>query len=189
MKNKSEVIFDKNTIEFVTVAAEFCSFLEKTNERSRDEFVNTALKFLPLLYLKASLISPCERMGIDELEQSVSEGDYEFIRTSVKQVMGSQDDYLEVFTPDIQYSEGALTCEISEDMADIYQDVRDFVEMFKTENNITMNDALVTCKEHFADYWGQKLVNSMRALHDAKYNQHDEEDNGKTQTGYADNDD
>lgn len=189
MKNRSEVIFDKNTIEFVTVAAEYCSFLEKTNEKCRDEFVDMALKLLPLLYLKASLIPLCERIGIDELEQSVSEDDYEFIRTSVKQVMGFQDDYLEVFTPDMQYSDGALTCEISEDMADIYQDVRDFVEMFKSENNITMNDALVICKEHFADYWGQKLVNSMRALHDVKYNQHGEEDNEATQTDYSDNDD
>lgn len=40
-----------------------------------------------------------------------------------------------------------------------------------------MNDSLAVCQEHFALYWGQKLVNTLRALHDVKYNQPDEEDN------------
>ena len=29
MEKYSQVIFDKNTVEFVTVAAEFCAFLER----------------------------------------------------------------------------------------------------------------------------------------------------------------
>ena len=27
------------------------------------------------------------------------------------------------------------------------------------------------CKENFKAYWGQKLVNTLRALHEVKYNQ------------------
>jgi hypothetical protein len=33
-----------------------------------------------------------------------------------------------------------------------------------------MNDSLVVCREHFEEYWGQRLVNTMRALHSVKYN-------------------
>lgn len=41
-----------------------------------------------------------------------------------------------------------------------------------------MNDSLAVCRENFALYWGQKLVNTLRALHDVKYNQpEDEEEN------------
>ena len=39
--------------------------------------------------------------------------------------------------------------------------------------NTTMNDSLYVCKEHFAEYWGQRLVNTMRALHGVKYNDND----------------
>lgn len=39
-----------------------------------------------------------------------------------------------------------------------------------------MNDALAICQENFALYWGQKLVNTLRALHDVKYAQADSED-------------
>ena len=63
---------------------------------------------------------------------------------------------------------------ISEDLADIYQDLKDFIGVFQSGLNVTMNDSLCVCKEHFAEFWGQRLVNTMRALHDVKYNSSDE---------------
>ena len=33
----------------------------------------------------------------------------------------------------------------------------------------TMNDALTVCREAFAEYWGQRVLNVMRALHEVKY--------------------
>ena len=56
MEKNTSAIYDKNTVEFVTVAAEFCGFLERTGEMKRRSFVDKALKLLPLLYLKASLL-------------------------------------------------------------------------------------------------------------------------------------
>ena len=66
MEKYSQVIFDKNTVEFVTVAAEYCAFLEQARSRRPLDFVETALKLLPLLYLKASLLPPCEPIGDEE---------------------------------------------------------------------------------------------------------------------------
>ena len=51
MEKESQTIFDKNVIEFVTVAAEFCAFLERAERMKRSDFVDTSLKILPLLYL------------------------------------------------------------------------------------------------------------------------------------------
>lgn len=45
MEKNSQVIFDKNSIEFVTVAAEFCGFLERARKAKRSAFVDTALKY------------------------------------------------------------------------------------------------------------------------------------------------
>ena len=42
MEKYSQVIFDKNTVEFVTVAAEYCGFLERTRDAKRGIFVDTA---------------------------------------------------------------------------------------------------------------------------------------------------
>jgi hypothetical protein len=54
---------------------------------------------------------------------------------------------------------------LSEDLADIYQDIKNFVSVFRLENPETMNDALYLCKENFKEYWGQRLTNAMRAFH------------------------
>ena len=170
MEQSSQVIFDKNSIEFVTVAAEYCVFIERTREVERKTFVDTALKILPLLYLKASLIPECEMIGEDDLEVFVTEDDYEYVRRSVAALLGPQDDYLEVFHPDMAYSDTPIKKCISEDLADIYQDLKDFIGVFQSGLNTTMNDSLCVCKEHFAEFWGQRLVNTMRALHDVKYN-------------------
>lgn len=176
MEQTSQVIFDKNSIEFVTVAAEYCGFIERARGAERKTFVDTALKILPLLYLKASLIPECELIGEEDLEVFVTEDDYEMVRRAVAHVMGPQDDYLEVFHPDMAYSDTPIKKCISEDLADIYQDLKDFICVFQLGMNATMNDSLCTCKEHFAEFWGQRLVNTMRALHDVKYNTSPDDD-------------
>ena len=176
MEQTSQVIFDKNSIEFVTVAAEYCAFIERSRGADRSSFVDTALKILPLLYLKASLIPECELMEEEPLEVFVTEDDYEGVRRAVADILGYKDDYLEVFLPDMAYSDTPIKKCISEDLADIYQDLKDFIGVFQLGMNTSMNDALSVCKEHFAEFWGQRLVNTMRALHDVKYNATDEAD-------------
>ena len=175
MEHTSQVIFDKNSIEFVTVAAEYCGFIERSRGASRKNFVDTALKILPLLYLKASLIPECELIGEGDLEVFVTEDDYEGVRRAIADVLGAQDDYLEVFLPEMAYSDTPIKKCISEDLADIYQDLKDFIGVFQLGLNVTMNDSLCVCKEHFAEFWGQRLVNTMRALHDVKYHSSEEE--------------
>ena len=188
MEPTSQVIFDKNSIEFVTVAAEYCGFIERSREVGKQSFVDTALKILPLLYLKASLIPECELMGEDDLETFVTEDDYEYVRRSIAKVMGAQDDYLEVFHPDMAYSDTPIKKCISEDLADIYQDLKDFISVFQLGLNVTMNDSLYVCKEHFAEFWGQRLVNTMRALHDVKYHTSDVDDEDADEPSAWDND-
>jgi hypothetical protein len=181
MDKNSQTIFDKNAIEFVTVAAEFCGFMERAGQTPKGQFVSTALKILPLLYLKASMIPPCERIGMFDPETFVTEADYELLRQRIAQLLGADDDYLEVFLPDMAYSDTPIKKCISEDLADIYQDLKDFICVFQLGLNETMNDSLVICREHFEEFWGQRLVNTMRALHSVKYNTPtDEEDDYRT---------
>ena len=164
MKKESQVIFDRNVVEFVTVAAEFCKFLEQTETMKRSVFVDTSLKILPLLYLKASMLPKCETIGDEALETFVTEETYEILRMNLAGILAEKDDYLDVFVSDMKYSDQPITKNISEDLADIYQDIRDFIFVFQLGLNETMNDSLAACQEHFALYWGQKLVNTLRAL-------------------------
>jgi len=174
MEKESQVIFDRNVIEFVTVAAEFCNFMEQTEEMKRITFVDTSLKILPLLYLKASMLPECETIGDSMPENYVTEEVYEVMRLNLSNLLADKDDYLDVFVQDMVYSDQPIKKSIAEDLADIYQDIKDFIFVFKLGLNETMNDSLAICQEHFKEYWGQTLVNTLRALHDVKYSQADD---------------
>lgn len=169
MKKESQVIFDRNVAEFVTVAAEFCRYLEQAESVSRIQFVDTTLKLLPLLYLKAQMLPACEQIGDEAPENYVTEETYEVMRLTLSGLMADQDDYLDVFVSDMKYSDQPVARHISEDLSDIYQDIKDFVFVFRLGLNETMHDALAICRENFRLYWGQKLVNTLRALHEVRY--------------------
>ena len=175
MSEREDIVFSRNTVEFVTVAAEFCAYVERTNEHSRKDFIETLLKLLPLLYLKALMLPDDERINDDDLEDFVTEDSYEVLRMTIFDLLTDKDSYLDVFVADMKYSDTPVTKSISEDIADIYQDIKNFVCLFRLGINETMHDAIIECKEHFAQYWGQTLVNTMRALHDARYSTNDDE--------------
>ena len=180
MNDREDIVFSRNTVEFVTVAAEFCAYVERSNEHDRKEFVDTLLKLLPLLYLKAQMLPDEERLSEEELEDFVSEDNYEVLRMTISELLADKDIYLDVFVNDMKYSDTPITKCISEDIADIYQDIKNFVCLFRLGINETMHDAIVECNEHFRNYWGQTLVNTLRALHDIRYNTSldDEEEEG-----------
>jgi hypothetical protein len=171
MDSQSKVIFERNSVEFVTVAAQYCSFLEEAQEgMEREKFVDTVLMILPLLYVKALLLPEMEVIDDgEELETCVTEESYTLMNAQLADIMGDRDDYLDVFVEDMKYSDQPVTRYISEGLADIYQDIKDFIFVFRQGVNLNMHNALATCQENFRHYWGQKLVNTMRALHEVKF--------------------
>ena len=154
MNEKEDIVFSRNTVEFVTVAAEFCAYIERANEYSRKEFVGTMLKLLPLLYLKAQMLSSDERLNDEDLQDFVTEDSYEVLRITIAEILADRDTYLDVFVDDMKYSDTPVTKNISEDIADIYQDIKNFVCLFQIGINETMHDAIVECNNNFANYWG-----------------------------------
>lgn len=176
-----EIVYSKNVVEFVTVGVEYCLLLENAPKHTGKEFIEKAIKILPLLYLKASMLPKCELESDDEVEQFVTEEEYAHTVNSVSVLLKENDDYLETFHPDMKYSDTPVLASVSEDLGDVYQDLKNFVSVFSIGHEVSMNDALVICKENFAGFWGQKLVNAMGALHHICYNLDVEEDEFDTE--------
>ena len=172
----NSIAYSKNVIEFITVANEFCSFLERSEDLETPVFRGRLQKILPLLYLKASLLPEFEFEAEDDLEKFVTEIDYNMIQQKVLQHTGANDDYQEVFISGMQFSESALTSNISENVADIYQEMKDLVMSFRMLNDEVMEQAVWECKNNFASLWGQTLVNCLRAVHNLIYAENNEDD-------------
>lgn len=160
-----ERVYSKNIVEFVTVGVEFCGLVEQTSEAQRRDYLHKLVRILPLLYLKATLLPEDEPDEDGDIETYVTEERYEFLREAIARMLGKDDDYLEVFDADMAYSDAPLSASISEGIADIYQDIRDLIEIYRHGNETLSRLAIHRCRENFASYWGQRLVNVMRPLH------------------------
>lgn len=172
----NSIAYSKNVIEFITVANEYCSFLERSADFESPVFLSRLQKILPLLYLKASLLPEFEFEPEDELEKFVTEVDYNQVQENVLLHTGGGDDYQEVFLSGMQFSESALTSSISENIADIYQEMKDLVMSFRTMNDEVMEQAIWECRNNFANLWGQTLVNCLRAVHNLLFSEKTEDD-------------
>ncbi|MDP4223523.1 MAG: DUF5063 domain-containing protein [Bacteroidota bacterium] len=165
MKSRSKPIYSRSVVEFVAAANEFCKYQEHASEIKGEEMLKILQRILPFLYLKASLLPDLEPFFEDSNEKFVTESDWLKIHDTLREKFGTANDYLEVFDEKINDTEGPVVATIAENMADIYQDLKDFILLYQTGTEEVMNDAVWQCKLNFENYWGQKLTNALRAIH------------------------
>lgn len=162
-------LYSTRVLDFVTVSTEYCRFLEQCEGKELTEFTEVMRALLPMLYLKTALIGEVpEEPGWNE--KKLTEADYDYVRSSIASIFGEKDDFLDVFVEDFKYSEQPVLCTISENLADIYQQLRELVEAFREGYEEAMQVALYETAEEFKLQWGQKLLNALRAIHDIYYN-------------------
>ena len=137
MEKENNPIYERNTLEFVTVALEFCTFVETAGQNGLFDFIDKGIKLLPLLYLKATLLPEAEVDDEDdEPEMTVTEDMYEAVRTRIAALLGEKDSYLETF---------------------------------RQGNEEVMLQAIALCRANFQEFWGQQLLNALKALHAIRY--------------------
>ena len=159
-------IYQESTIAFVTAAAQTCLLVEKASEHNRAEWIEQVLRLLPVLYLRTRLVTLEETVMEDEPQRFVTETDYNYALVGVRDLLGADDAYLDVFVDQGIYTDEIQTAYISEGLADIYQELKDMAAAFQTGEETIMHDAVVACREAFETHWGRKLLAVMRALHE-----------------------
>lgn len=160
-------VYQDSTIAFVTAAAQTCLLLEQCSEHSKQEWIEQLVRLLPILYLRTRLIETDNvTFLLEEYPQRfVTEQDYNYTLVGIRNSLGSDDAYLDVYVDRGIYTDEVQTYYISENLADIYQELKDMAAAFQTGEESVMHDAVLVCKEAFDEHWGQKLLAVMRALH------------------------
>ena len=169
MKESQKTVYSRSVVEFVAVANEFCKYVERAHELNGGDLLKILQRILPLMYIKGSLLPALQPYFEDGNEKFVTENQWKQINGLLGEKFGTADDYLEIFDIKATDAEGAVPASIAENMADIYQDIKDFLLLYQTGSQEVMNDAIWECKLNFESHWGQKLVNSLRAIHSFIY--------------------
>lgn len=154
-----------HAIELITVGLAYCNIIDNETEETNEQTIETICKILPLLYVKASVVKLAENVLEEETEKFVTEYQYEHVREKIAGLLGEFDLYLAVS----EENDTPVMASISEDLADVYQDIKDFVMNTKMGTPEVRRIALNECIEGFKNYWGQKLLNALQQLHNIVY--------------------
>ena len=169
MTSIKELVFSKTVVEFAAVAKEYCAFIENAAAFKRSQFIKVANSLLPLLYYKASLLPNTEPVYEEGNQKYVTEEHYTSLNERLRQFLGQHDAFPEVFDERVVETDEQFSASISEYLVDTYQDLKDFTMIFQNGQAEEINDALWECKFNFGDFWGIRLANCIRAIHQLTY--------------------
>jgi hypothetical protein len=156
-------------IEFTTVADQICRHLEHVDRFEKGDFLEAMQKLLTLLYLKSVNLPRLEPILDGGNERFVQESDWIRVDNAVSQLIGADNRFEELYDDDLHEGDESTVVTISEYMADVYQDLKDYCIQYQTGTEEVMNDALWECMLNFERSWGKKLLGLLRVIHRILY--------------------
>lgn len=153
-----------SVLELLRVAHEYCIYCEKASEQPFSENVDFILKISPLLYLKGKLLPEINPEYPEFAERYVTEEEWQEVFNHFRSVYLEKDEFYNVSYEDHHESE-AVKSSLSENLSDIYQDLKDFILLYQKNTQAARQNAVSQCRELFETRWGPRLLSNLRYLH------------------------
>ncbi|MCK4922188.1 MAG: DUF5063 domain-containing protein [Bacteroidales bacterium] len=165
MENIHDFVYSPEVLDFVKVSKDFVDLLESDLPEERKVFTQRILQILPDLYAKMISLPPNEPEDDSGNQKHVTEEEWSSVYQKIYGNLASQNEYLDI-PEDTEYDRlEIISRELSEDLSDIFQDIKDFLENFRVGNEDVMNNAIWDCMVNFENYWGTKLLRASLNLH------------------------
>ncbi len=165
MSTIHDLVYSPEALEFVKNAGAFAEMMTGPQPDDRKVFVRKVLTLLPAMYSGILRVPVTEPVYEGENEKFITEEEWSSVYQLVLNVMGSQNEYLDIPDEDEYDRMELISREISEDLADIYQDIGNFLGLYRNGTEEIMNDALWECMLNFENFWGAKILRVSAALH------------------------
>ncbi|RLD40522.1 MAG: hypothetical protein DRI86_15130 [Bacteroidetes bacterium] len=147
-------------LELIRVAHEFCIYTEEIENKDIMDLLSFYQKVLPLLYLKGSLMPDIKVSDTSFNERFVTEEHWEKIYMSLKTKLGDDD-----FFWHADENNELIKLSVADYMADIYQDMKDFVVLFQKDRLAAKENAIFSIKKYHAIHWGPRLTDILPVFH------------------------
>jgi hypothetical protein len=159
-------VYSSEMVAFVTAANGYCSFLERSTRQEGKAFIAEAVCWFSDVYASFVKLGTTEPSGDDPGDTTLTEQEWSQVYQRISMILGAHNDFLRLAEEGEFDDSELLTHTISEDAADIYQELRDFTTIYSRGMEELMNDAAWELSERFAEHWGKKLLRSLLALHE-----------------------
>lgn len=159
-----DITQSKSMLEMLTVANEYCFFIETVESKSRDGILKFVNSLLPLLYLKGTLLPAIEVENPEANERFVTEEQWEGVFTTLREKLGNSDEFWIIDPQHVNETE-PLKASLSENLSDIYQDMKDLIMLYQKNTIAARENAMADCKLLFETHWGFRIANILSRLH------------------------
>lgn len=154
----------KQIVELLTVANEYCMFIEKAYDYSKEDILQYMHRMAPLLYLKGSLLPELQVENTEAYERYVTEEVWENIFNELRNKFGREDEFW--FIDETNFIDDEVTKgSMAEHLTDIYQDLKDFVFLYSKNTRDAILNAVVECRKLYHTNWGTKIVRLQKNIH------------------------
>ena len=172
MDNKevlNQAVYSPLVLEFLSIAQKYCLFIEEIDRHEKNEIFDAMHKALPLLYVKGSLLPEVYVEDFSINEKYVTAEHWQDIFNELRRKFGNDDEYwfIENDNPLNDLVKGS----ISDNLTDIYQDMKDFVILYQKPIRDAKKIAVWEIKELFRAHWGVRAVNLLKVIHYKLYNE------------------
>jgi hypothetical protein len=164
----------KSVLELLTVANDFCSFLEKSAEHDKEALLKYLQRVLPLIYIKASLLPVVEVEDENAIEHYVTEEEWEEMFNMLHSKFGEEDIYYFIDNHERSHQD-PVKASLAENITDLYQDLKDFILLYQKPLTTFKQNAVMECRRLFADRYGYRIVNAHAAIHYLLFNEEEAE--------------
>jgi len=163
-----DITLSKAVIEMATVANEFCYFFETVEKKNSETILSFTQRILPLLYIKGSLLPDIQPQNPEANERFVTEEQWERIFTTLREIFAKNDEFWFIDLQHINETE-PLKASLSENIADIYQDMKDFILLMQKNTLAARENAISECRLLLANHWGYSIGNIFTQIHHLTY--------------------
>jgi len=146
--------------EMLTIANEFCHLTEQIEHYEKEQIIPVYQKVCALLYLKGCMLPKFKTEQTDAIERFVTEEQWEIIHQAIKKKFDTQDTFNYLDDDEIKKTE------ISEQITDIYQDMKDFLLLYKKNLSASQEAAISEVIRLFKSRWGMKCIILNKVFHE-----------------------
>lgn len=164
LHDNESLIKSAKVLEMLTVAHEYCVFTEKINGYKLEEIMIYYSRLMPLLYLKGSLLPDLSPDDIEPGLRFITEEEWIVIYKAAKEKFGELNKCSDTDSITPEDTE-IVHHELSEIIADIYQDLKDFVLLFQKDGFTPKEQAVLSCRNLFKSNWGKKTIILLKVMH------------------------
>lgn len=165
---ETSTIASSEVIELYKAAHDFCLTIEEHYKFDKEFFFRYCQRILPFLYLRGALLPECECYDWIDNDRYVTSETWQDIYNSLLSLFEDKNTF---FYWNNSLKE-PIESSMSENITDIYQDLKDFVFLYSKPSFYAKSNAVYYVRRWYYERWGYLILLTLQNMHHNVFQQY-----------------